>query len=250
MKKLAAPYSFLVWLVLAVALILFSGPAQAYVYDDFTGSGINSSLWTDKGPNYGLFSQPDDGTLHFDNPYPYPAGGYADLMVSKSHLDMPFFVSMQFSEFKGHSNTEADFSGAAAQLWIGNLTKKVFVYRGTHDFYGQYFWAFLSDNGTPTHLTTLPVLTDVTSGWLGIGYDGAQASVWYDKGKGAGWQLLSTCNPGFTGDLFFGIRGFNGDNDYLSFQVNQVQVVPVPASVVLLGSGLLGLCGWRRLKKV
>ena len=65
MKKFATLHSFAVLLMLSVALMLFSGPAQAYVYDDFTGSGINGSLWTEKGPNEGLFSQPGDGYLYY-----------------------------------------------------------------------------------------------------------------------------------------------------------------------------------------
>lgn len=97
MKKFATLRPFAVLLMLSVALMLFSGPAQAYVYDDFTGSGINGSLWTEKGPNEGLFSQPGNGYLY----YSCTTSAWKDILDSKNPVSGAFFVAMQYSNFQG-----------------------------------------------------------------------------------------------------------------------------------------------------
>lgn len=253
MKKLALLNSFTTWLVLAAALILFSAPAQAYVYDDFDGSGINSSLWVSGGMS-GLFSQPGDGDLHFLD----ATGGlgYYQNLRSLSRQDMPFFVSMEFSDFQAINSYPAPFAGSGPILWIGYTSNSIRIYEyidtAANPSRGFYAIQRFQDGEvvTKVHLGEV-VETEATSGRLGIGYDGTIASLWYDEGLGGGWQLFTTVAPGFTNDPYFSIQGYNEYGTYLNFQVEQVQLtpVPVPAGVWLLGSGLLGLGGWRRVRK-
>ena len=116
MKKLAVLNTFVVLLMLSVALMLFSGPAQAYVYDDFTGSGINGSLWTEKGPDQGLFSQRGDGYLYYSG----TITNLRDTLGSKNPVSGAFFVAMQYSNFQGDNTaTVGQSEGVYLQLSDG-----------------------------------------------------------------------------------------------------------------------------------
>jgi hypothetical protein len=42
---------------------------------------------------------------------------------------------------------------------------------------------------------------------------------------------------------------FNIDSGTWSTQITELEVVPLPSGMLLLGSGLLGLAGWRRFRK-
>jgi hypothetical protein len=253
MKKLAALNLFTAWLVLAIALILFSAPAQAYVspptlvdvYDDFNGSTINSSLWVSGGMS-GLFSQAGNGDLHFLDTI--GGLGYYQNLRSTSRQDMPFFVSMEFSDFQATNSYPAPFAGSGPILWIGYTANslRIYEYIDTAGTPSRGFYAIQRfQNGdvvSKVHLGDA-VATGADRGRLGIGYDGSIASLWYAEGLGGGWQLFTTVAPDFTNDPYFAIQGYNEYGTYLSFQVEQVQFtpVPLPAGVVLLGSGLLRL---------
>jgi hypothetical protein len=96
------------------------------------------------------------------------------------------------------------------------------------------------------------VNTSFNSGWLGIGYNGilglgGDVTFWYDSG--AGWIEIDSYAPNFSQAPSFSICGFDTYGSSMSFQVDQVQVVPLPPSVLLLGSGFLGIVGWRRFRK-
>ena len=150
MKKLAALNVFGGWLVLIVALGLLSGPAQAYVYDDFAGTGINPILWVDRGPDYGLFSQPGDGNLYFSD----PSGGKKDSLRSSSSWNMPFFVSLQYTDLLADNpgpppGPPIDFSGSSVNLWIGYTDNIVAVYECKWGN-GYYFRAAKTVNGVAT----------------------------------------------------------------------------------------------------
>jgi hypothetical protein len=236
MKKLANFYT--VALIFAVALILFSTPAQAYVYDDFTSAGINASLWVDKGPNSGLFSQPGDGYLYFND----SSGGQEDRLRSYNPVSGAFFAAMQFSNFQASNNQPSGqglSSGIAFFLGYGDATTGTAVYLVRFkNGYSQGFQAELWHDGTMTGLNYINV--DVNSGWLGIrdnGVLGPGGKVDYFYDSGEGWKLLDSYAPNFTQTPWFVIEGYDTYGQSLSFQVNQVKIATpnhAPTNMLLL----------------
>jgi hypothetical protein len=222
-----------------LCLLAASAPAPAYVYDDFDGTAIDTTKWSSL--NYTFFSQAN-GYLNFSS-----SNGQSGTLKSKNQVSGAFSVSMQYRDFSTNNNIAGEFSGSGPVLWIGYAPSEtdkniVSVYEYQSDD-TQGFWAIHNLNGVKTHLG-LGVINQqqVNSGWLRIDYDGTQVSLWYDSGNGWTTQDDWTFNPGFVRNPFFAIQGYNPDsNGTLSFKVDQVQVVPVPASLLLLGSGLLGL---------
>lgn len=247
MKKLAVLHPFAALLILSVALMLFSGPAQAYVYDDFTSSGISGSLWTDIGPNSGLFSQPGDSYLYFTS----SNYGEVDKLKSSNPVSGPFFVSNSYSNFQAVAPYHGQWLASNVELQLSDGTNTVFVVEGENSN-GKFFAATSVINGTKSNVAIIGI-SGITSGWLGMGYNGisgagGEATFWYNSG--AGWTELASCAPDFSQAPNFFIVGYNYGSS-LSFQVDQVQLTstPLPPSVLLLGSGLLGLVGWRRFRK-
>jgi hypothetical protein len=247
MKKLTVLNSLGALLILSVALIFFPAPAQAYVYDDFTSPGIDTSLWVDRGPNYGLFSQPGDGYLYFND----SLGHQTDRLRSYNQVSGAFFVSMQYSNFQSINNQPAGQGlSSYAALTLGYENNVVYMMEGKN-ISGLFFQPVSFIGGTRTPLNYV-YPGNINSGWLGIGYNGivgsgGEVTFWYDSG--AGWTQLDGCSPNFSQAPYFSIMGSDPYGLSLSFRVDQVQVVPLPPSVLLLSSGLLGLVGWRGFKK-
>jgi hypothetical protein len=233
LKKLAVLNTFAALLILSVALILFSGPAQAYVYDGFTSAGINTSLWSDTGPNSGLFSQPGDGYLYFSD----ANGGKTDRLRSYNRVSGAFFVAIQYSNFQSTSNQPSgQWLSSCVVLKLGDGTNAVVVEEGKN-VDGQFFQADSDIDGTKTYLCD-PFFTGVNSGWLGIDYNGklgtgGQVTLWYDAG--AGWTKIATYAPNFglfSTAPYFSVVGYNPIGRELTFQVDQVQLTPPPLSPI------------------
>jgi hypothetical protein len=100
MKKFTGIRLFSAWLVLSIALFLSSGTSQAHVYDDFTNPGIDNNLWVDMGPNTGLFSQPGDSYLYFND----SRGGQDDRLRSYKKVKGACSVLMYYSNFQCVNN--------------------------------------------------------------------------------------------------------------------------------------------------
>jgi hypothetical protein len=246
MKKLAG-LNFTALLILAIATVLFSGPAQAYVYDNFTNSGINASLWDDRGPNTGLFSQPGDGYLYFTD----SSGGQIDGLRSHNPVSGAFFVSMQYSGFTAINNTTGIGEASGMQLRLG-LSDYVFVEEVKNN-YGLSFNAFSFVGGNRTALKAV-YPGNFNSGRLGIYYNGVlgpggEVDFYYDVG--GGWLLLDSWVLNISADPYFLIRGVDTYGSSLNFLVDKVELtpIPLPPTALLLGSGLLGLASWRRFRK-
>jgi hypothetical protein len=247
MKKLRGLIYFTTGLILSITLVLFSGSAQAYIYDDFTSSGIDSSRWVDTGPNYGLFSQPGDGYLYFND----SSGGQVDILRSYNPVSGAFALAMQYSNFQAISDTPAGSGqGSSVSLRLDDGINSMSTMQYKNEL-GLGFQAVAFIGSTRISLNFVP--TTLNSGWLGIDYNGitgpgGEVDFWYDSG--AGRMLLASFAPNFSQSPYFLIRGADTYGEALSFQVDQVQVcpTPLPASVMLLGTGL-GLAGCRKLRK-
>jgi hypothetical protein len=226
MKKLLFQHSFARWLILAAAVILFPGPAQAFVITDF-------SQWTDMGPNMGLFFQQTGGPLYFND----PVGGQKDILKSPDPATGAFFVALRYSSFSSNNDNLPNAglaSIAALDLTADNCD--VFVMEGQVSP-GKFFQTQVKDHATGVVKTLFQVyFVSDTSGRLGIGYNGVSGAgglvtFWYDVG--AGWkQIGPPYSPNFSGDLYFQIMGKDGPDATMSFQVSEIDVSPGSTSPV------------------
>jgi len=249
MKKLSGLHFVSAWLIILSLLVLFSGPAQAYVYDDFTIPGIDPNLWVDRGPNTGLFSQPGDGYLYFSD----SSGGQADRIRSFNPVSGAFYVVMQFSDFQAINDQPPGLGRSSAVSLILGGSNYVSLQEFKNSS-GLVIDAFSYIGGTRTPLNYV-YPGDIHSGWLGIYYNGilgvgGEVDFWYDFG--AGWTWLDSCAPSFSETPYFSIYGYDLFGSSLSFRVGYVALtpIPLPASALLMGSGLLGLAGLARFRKL
>ncbi len=235
--------------------LLFCTTAEADIYDDFTNGSIDTGKWTISDPDH-LFSQPGDGQLYFQsdnsNAVQPPPGGSLRSTTSFSAA----FFSMDFNSFfSSNTSPGGQGLGSFAALGLGTKTTKYArMLRGqVVGESGAYFEANYYD-GALLHVWY--VLTDVTSGQLGLSYDGSMVSFFYNDGQG--WKGLDTSGPDTNGQtvtvtpgwilpppLF--ISGTPGGSGLTGFAVDKVEYTPVPepSTMILLGSGLIGLAGLR-----
>jgi hypothetical protein len=222
LKRVGRLNHFTPWLILAIALVFFASPAQAYIYDDFTSSGIDASRWVDVGPDTGLFSQPGDGYLYFNGSF------QADRLRSSHPVRGAFFVSMQYFDFQTTNNQPAGIGQSSAiRLRLESETNNVGVgVEEGQNINGRFFDGQAISDGTKTALKAVSAGT-TNSGRLGMYYNGILGAggvveLWYDSGTG--WTLLDSWAPNFSEAPYFSIYGLDQFASSLSFRVDQVQL--------------------------
>jgi hypothetical protein len=236
MKKLACLNFCTALLILFVApLVLFSGSAQAYVYDHFASPGINTGLWVDRGPNSGLFSQPGDSYLYFND----SIGGQDDRLRSYNPVSGACSVLMQYSNFQAiNDQPSGQGKSSIVTLVLGDGSNVLYMMEGKNSN-GQFIQATLNSNGNRTYLKYIYVV-NINSGCLGIRYNGVLGlggKIDFLYNIGAGWVVLDSCAPNYSQAPWFSIEGYNVYGQSLSFQVDQVQVIipnPAPVNFLLL----------------
>ena len=236
MKKLACLNFFTaLFMLLVVPMIFFSGSAQAYVYDDFTSPGINTSLWVDKGPNLGLFSQPGDSYLYFQD----LSGGLDDRIRSYNQVSGAFSVLMRYSNFQA-VNTQPPGQGKSTflSLILADGINSVVMMEGKN-IDGYFFQAQFNSSGNTTPLNYF-YPGYINNVWLGIRYNGVLGSggkVDFLYNFGDRWRVIDSYAPNFSQAPWFSIRGSDLYGQSLSFQIDQVQVTtpsPLPPIYMLL----------------
>ena len=170
----------------------------AYIYDDFSSAGINTSKWATNNSG-SLFSQPGDGKLYFysDNTAgvnPAPGGS----LLSTAFFT-PGFFSLDFNDFFS-SNTSPGGRGLGSFAALGLGTKNNTYVRMLRGRVISEDWGYFEANyydGTDLHVWY--VYADATSGQLGLSYDGSMVRFFYNGGNG--WQNLDTSGPDTKGRI-------------------------------------------------
>ena len=224
----------------AAVFLLFSADAEAEVYDDFSGSGINTVKWTISDPQH-LFSQPGDGQLYFysDNTAganPPPGGS----LVSTCSFT-PGFFSLDFDQFAS-SNVSPGGAGLGSFAALGLGTKTTKYARILRGRVVSGAWGYFEANyfdGAVLHVWY--VFADAVSGQLGLNYDGLTVSFYYDDGVN-GWQKLDTSGPDTHGNIVAVTPGWNsppplfvagtpGGSGVTSFAVDKVEYTVYPSVI-------------------
>jgi hypothetical protein len=218
-----------------------SGNAGAQIYDDFNDGVISSSKWA-LATGSGLFTE-HDGKLYFDGSSPDSQRLSAAPLFSDNVR-----LGMEFYDFSSTNNSVSGvLQSSALQLTLGRSTNHVSVMIGSNMMGDFLEFNHFVDGSRVDHIS---FLTNITTGKLGLYYDGSLVYAAYSDqvGQDAPWYTFNySINPGWTTPVGFSVSGVTGGSGMTSFQIDNIGYsVSDPYTLVLLIPGLAGLLVARR----
>ncbi|MGD0235727.1 MAG: PEP-CTERM sorting domain-containing protein [Syntrophorhabdales bacterium] len=229
-------------------------------YDNFSGSSLNTALWTVESSNGTLTTGTGGLTL---TPTSLSGSGKNEVTIDATLVInngaffaalVPFSITTSGAGSGGLAGfglslQSNDYSSDEYSSWFNanNFQRSGSTYNGT------FFLSETDANNVTTNFTTTS--TSVTQGELGLIYSGGMITTYYNNGTG--WQQLGApdSTAGWTGPLKFELDTTIDNSGSLTAVVQDVQfgnstAVPEPTTMLLLGCGLfgLGIVG-RKIKK-
>ena len=227
---------FLLLSVIAVFALFVAGNAWATIYtpsqsDIDTFYEVSSGTLT--GPDMGSpITVGSDG--HFDVSISPSGGTWDDVQIGRdATIEGPSsaYYSGKWADLSGYNTYELCIRNTSTtnDWFMANIYLNTgWTDQGETDYYYQNGWVWVAPN-TSVHML-LDLSTAVSSG----------------GGGGAG-HLID--NLGHVSSLGFNIGSHTGVGDYYGADLDgKATPVPIPTSVLLLGSGLLGLIGVGRFR--
>jgi hypothetical protein len=230
--------------------LIFCMRAEALIYDDFSGVGIDTSKWSLSRDPDNLFFQPGDGRLHFG---PISTENYTgNARIVSVDTFGPGFFSMEFYDFTSTNlQIPGSHQGAFAALGLTDGNNFVRVIRDQNGVGSTPVGVFEVNYNIGSEIQVHYLTTNVTEGQLGLYYDGTKVTFYYRTNGGwqhTGWsEGFSEWSPNWTSAPWLYIQGYDLFGR-TSFSVDNVEytAAPEPPILILLGSGLLGLIRLRK----
>jgi hypothetical protein len=248
--------TIMILLITLFAALFFSASADAALYDDFAGYGIDQNKWIATGTG---FTQPGDGYLYYSGVTPVN-----EKLISTAVFTSGIFT-MPFADYSSNNTAPPGLGlGSVVALGLGSRNSGAWVRieRGQviGASIGQYIevnWSFQISGDQWSNIYVNYVQSDITSGELQLRYDGTDVTFYYRTAKTDPWaQMVITgqggqpvldadgqtqslvITPGWTTAVPMFIQaipgGAIGTPSYaLSFKVNKVRTNSLPVTNVV-----------------
>lgn len=220
--------------VLASLAMVSSAPADSTVYDDFSGTAIDSTKWTEMASSSGSYLS--DGVLYVDN----TTGSVSDLM-SKTTFGPPTGngqYDLRITLAATAPTGGAIFGVCDSTQQSTDLNSALFDCRDRTTWQNTNSW-YCSVNNVKHSISTPGASTVYDFIWT------ASSIKLYDNGN-----LIAGEDAAYTNPMCFRMLAVNGGLVAVDSVSSSYSVVPEPASIVIALTGVLGLVcyAWRKRK--